>query len=120
VLSLSRSSNDIARSTPAGNAHTGKPFEHAPEHAHDRLDAKDGRSIANTIADTERVEKKEKQWEKLQSDMARDPLAPATAHGTEPSKGARQDKDLIADDEKELKNKEQAKQQSAEAHKNKH
>jgi hypothetical protein len=49
--------------THTGNAHTGKDFERAPEHAHDRIDSKDERSLANNIADAERVEKKEKKDE---------------------------------------------------------
>jgi hypothetical protein len=42
-----------------GNAHTGEDFERAPEHAHDRVDAKDQRSHANTVKDALRVEKLE-------------------------------------------------------------
>ena len=43
----------------SGNPHSDKPFEHAPEHAHDRLDRKDERNHGTTIEDTKRTEKLE-------------------------------------------------------------
>ncbi|GFZ51077.1 hypothetical protein JCM24511_08835 [Saitozyma sp. JCM 24511] len=100
----------------AGNAHTGKPFEHAPEHAHDRLDVKDERSIANVIADAERVEAKEKAAEERKAELQHDPTLAARSHGNEPSRGAKKDLELVQDEEEELRKKEEAKKQSAEAH----
>lgn len=99
-----------------GNAHTGKPFEHAPEHAHDRLDVKDERSIANVIADAERVEAKEKAAEERKAELQHDPTLAARSHGNEPSRGAKKDLELVQDEEEELRKKEEAKKQSAEAH----
>jgi hypothetical protein len=79
-----------------GNAHTGKEFEHAPEHAHDRLDKTDERSIANTLADASRVEKKEKEAEQEKAEEK--PTDAARKHGNEPSRGAKVD-EKIEDEE---------------------
>lgn len=85
---------------PTGSAQTGKPYEHAPEHAHDRLDKTDERSIANTLADASRVEKKEKQAEKEKEEAK--PTDAARAHGNEPSKGAKIDEQIEAEEAAEL------------------
>jgi len=79
-----------------GNDHTGKDFERAPEHAHDRLDKTDERTIANTLQDAERVEKKEKEAEEAKA--AEKPTDAARAHGNEPSRGAKVD-EKIEDEE---------------------
>lgn len=79
-----------------GNASTGQPYEHGKEHQHDRLDKTDERSIANTLADASRVEKKEKEAEKEKEEAK--PTDAAKAHGNEPSKGAKID-EKIEDEE---------------------
>ena len=82
-----------------GNASTGQPYEHGKEHQHDRLDKTDERSIANTLADASRVEKKEKQAEKEAEEVK--PTDAAKAHGNEPSRGAKVD-EKIEDEEAEI------------------
>ena len=85
---------------PTGSAQTGKPYEHAPEHAHDRLDKTDERSIANTLADASRVEKKEKEAEKEKEEAK--PTDAARSHGNEPSRGAKIDEQIEAEEAAEL------------------
>jgi len=99
----------------AGNAKTGEPLEHAPPNAHSRLDRKDERSHGDTIKAAEQVEKKEKEAEIEAAHV--DPTAAARAHGNEPSRGAKKDKELIEDDEEILRKMDEAKAQSAEHHK---
>lgn len=89
-----------------GNASTGKPFEHGTEHQHDRLDSKDERSIANNLADAERVEKKEKEAEEEKANAK--PTDAARAHGNEPSKGAKIDEQLENEEAAELARKDEA------------
>lgn len=88
------------------------------EHSHNPIDSKDEQSWKNKIADAERVEKIEK-IEEVENALA-DPTAIAKSHGNEPSKGAQKDKELMHDEEEELRKKDEAKKQSAEAHKDKH
>ena len=97
-----------------GNPQTGERFEAGPEHAHDRIDSKDERSLANNLADAEHVEKIQKKEEKEHAHE--DPTKIARSHGNEPSSGAKKDKELLDDDEEELKKKDMAKQQSKAAH----
>lgn len=106
-------------STPhTGNAHSDKPFEHAPEHAHDRIDGKDERSHKVTIDDANRAQKLEKKAEEEKEKIK--PTDIAKSHGNEPSKGAKKDEELENDDDEELRKKDMAKAQSKEAHKTKH
>lgn len=85
---------------PTGNASTGQPFEHGKEHQHDRLDKTDERSIANTLADASRVEKKEKQAEQEKANAK--PTDAASKHGNAPSKGAKIDEELEKEDEQRM------------------
>ncbi|KAK4685773.1 hypothetical protein P7C73_g4365, partial [Tremellales sp. Uapishka_1] len=101
----------------AGNAHTGKPYEIAPEGAHNRLDKTDEQSIANKLKDAELVEKKEKAADEAKAHA--DPTALARSHGNcwEPSRGAKKDKELLDDEEEIIRKMDEAKEQSAKAHK---
>jgi len=82
------------------------------EHSHNPIDSKDEQSWKNKIADAERVEKIEMK-EEVENALA-DPTAIAKSHGNEPSKGAKKDKELMHDEEEELRKKDEAKKQSAE------
>lgn len=104
--------------TSLGNPKTGEKFGMGTEHSHNPIDSKDEQSWKNKIADAERVEKIEK-IEEVENALA-DPTAIAKSHGNEPSKGAKKDKELMHDEEEELRKKDEAKKQSAEAHKDKH
>jgi hypothetical protein len=93
----------------AGHDKTGERFEEGKPHAHDRLDGKDERSIANNLADAEHTEKKEKAAEEAHAAAIEDPTALARSHGNEPSKGAKKDKELVDDDAEILRRMEQSK-----------
>jgi hypothetical protein len=60
------------------------------------LDKTDERSIANTLADASRVEKKEKEAEQEKAEEK--PTDAARKHGNEPSRGAKVD-EKIEDEE---------------------
>ncbi|KAE9406538.1 hypothetical protein BT96DRAFT_851526 [Gymnopus androsaceus JB14] len=78
-------------------------YEYAPENAHDDLDSKDQRSLANRLASAQ--EHGLDNESNKTKDTVTDPLAPAQSHGNEPSKGAKIDAELQAEDEEILKNK---------------
>ena len=104
------------RLTP-GHAQTGERYAVAPDDAHKRLDRKDERSHANALADAAATEQKEKEADQQRQELAHDPTVIAKSHGNEPSQGAKKDKEIFEDEEEELRKKEEAKQQSKEAHK---
>ena len=58
--------------------------------------------------------------QELMTSRHADPTAIARSHGNEPSRGAVKDKELMEDEEEELRKKDEAKAQSKEAHKTKH
>ncbi|ORY33353.1 hypothetical protein BCR39DRAFT_519378 [Naematelia encephala] len=101
----------------SGHPQTGEPFEHAPEDSHLRLDGKDGRTHANTVADAKRTEAIEKAVEEKKAELQHDPTLLAKSHGNEPSRGAVKDKELVEDDDETIRKMDEAKKQSAEAHK---
>ena len=80
-------------------------FHEGKENAHNPLDSKDERTIANKL---EREEKRENEDEKLsEEDRARkiDATLPAKLHGNEPSKGAKLDQELREEEQAELERK---------------
>ncbi|KAI9741447.1 MAG: hypothetical protein M1818_004253 [Claussenomyces sp. TS43310] len=80
-------------------------FHEGKENSHQANDSKDERTIANKLA---REEKREKEGEQDTEEVAalkKDPTAPAKLHGNEPSKGAKIDAELQAEEEAELKRK---------------
>jgi len=74
-------------------------LEAGQANAHNQLDSKDERSLANRVAQA----KKGDAEEKLHSKTVTDPLAPAQKHGNEPSRGAQVDAELQAEEEEQLK-----------------
>jgi hypothetical protein len=75
-------------------------FEEGKEHSHNNLDSKDERSIANRLA---AEEKKAEPADDPETAMAKkDPTLPAKMHGNEPSKGAKVDAQIQAEEEEEL------------------
>ncbi|KAI9679453.1 MAG: hypothetical protein M1817_005475 [Caeruleum heppii] len=77
----------------------GKPNSHLAN------DSKDERSFANKLA---REEKRSKEPESEDPEAAlskKDPTLPARSHGNEPSKGAKIDAEIAAEEEAELKKK---------------
>ncbi|KAL2758480.1 hypothetical protein ACRALDRAFT_1075060 [Sodiomyces alcalophilus JCM 7366] len=78
-------------------------YNEGQPHSHKSLDSKDERTIANKLA---AEEKKNEDREDPETKMSkRDPTLPAKMHGNEPSKGAKVDAELAAEEEAELKRK---------------
>ncbi|KAF2226767.1 hypothetical protein BDZ85DRAFT_256738 [Elsinoe ampelina] len=73
----------------------GKPNSHLAN------DSKDERTIANKLAREEKREKEGEEESLETQQLKKDPTLPARAHGNEPSKGAKIDKE-IADEEAEI------------------
>ncbi|KAI5867635.1 hypothetical protein GGS23DRAFT_549253 [Durotheca rogersii] len=84
----------------------GRPrYEEGVEHSHLPNDSKDQRSIANRLGNEERKLSR-KEYEDPETRAAKkDPTLPATLHGNEPSKGAKVDAELQAEEEEYLKKK---------------
>ncbi|GHJ84804.1 hypothetical protein NliqN6_1206 [Naganishia liquefaciens] len=91
--------NTLSHHNPAGDT----AFEHGKEGAHNRIDSKDERSIANNLKDAERIEKAEKKAEEEAAAVR--PTEAARSHGNEPSRGAKIDEQLELEEEAELKKK---------------
>jgi hypothetical protein len=79
------------------------PYNEGKENSHNNLDSKDERSIANRLAAEEKKSESGDDTETAQ--LKKDPTLPARAHGNEPSKGAKVDAQLQAEEEEELKRK---------------
>jgi hypothetical protein len=80
------------------------PFHEGKENSHNNLDSKDERSIANKLA----AEEKNKGPAPDDEETAmhkKDPTLPAKAHGNEPSKGAKIDAELQAEEEQRIREK---------------
>ncbi|KAG9231928.1 hypothetical protein BJ875DRAFT_497899 [Amylocarpus encephaloides] len=80
-------------------------FHEGKEHSHKALDSKDERSIGNKL---ERESKREKEGEEDTAEVKaskEDPTLPAKMHGNEPSRGAKVDAQIQAEEEAELKRK---------------
>ncbi|KAJ6184698.1 hypothetical protein N7519_005999 [Penicillium mononematosum] len=77
--------------------------------SHNNLDSKDGRSIANKLASQENKPDSSHHHHNeydAEAEMSKqNPTKPAEQHGNAPSKGARIDADLKADDEQRLQEK---------------
>ncbi|KAI0447291.1 hypothetical protein F4803DRAFT_364838 [Xylaria telfairii] len=78
-------------------------YEEGVENSHLPNDSKDERSIANRLANEELNRKEEDDPETAA--LKKDPTLPAKLHGNEPSKGAKIDSDLQAEEEEYLRRK---------------
>ncbi|KAK7734701.1 hypothetical protein SLS53_007806 [Cytospora paraplurivora] len=78
-------------------------YEEGKENSHQTTDSKDQRSIANRLAAEEH--KSEPQDDKETRLSKENPVLPAKAHGNEPSKGAKIDAEIQAEEEATLKKK---------------
>ncbi|KAI5846068.1 hypothetical protein BZA05DRAFT_476185 [Tricharina praecox] len=93
-------SSDQKTSKSTGTKPSDFAYEVGVKNSHKDTDSKDQRTIANRLA---AAEKKDKERPDHSEDS--DPRAPALKHGNEPSKGAKIDAELQADDELYLKQK---------------
>ncbi|RSM03188.1 hypothetical protein CEP52_007513 [Fusarium oligoseptatum] len=88
------------RNAPESERDTHERFNEGVENSHLSLDSKDERSIANRLA-AEEEPSDDIETQRLK----KDPTLPARAHGNEPSRGAKIDAQLQAEEEEELKRK---------------
>ncbi|TLD38045.1 hypothetical protein E2P81_ATG03720 [Venturia nashicola] len=79
--------------------HEGKP------HAHNHLDSKDERTIANKLAREEQREQEGSEDSIETQRLKQDATLPAKAHGNKPSRGAEIDQELKEEEEAILKKK---------------
>ncbi|KAI0019670.1 hypothetical protein F4780DRAFT_427063 [Xylariomycetidae sp. FL0641] len=85
---------------------SGPPRYHeGKEHSHKPNDSKDERSIANRLDHEERKLNREEPKDPETKASQQDPTLPAQLHGNEPSKGAKIDAELRAEEEETLKKK---------------
>ncbi|KAI8945363.1 hypothetical protein F4801DRAFT_135815 [Xylaria longipes] len=80
-------------------------YEEGVENSHLPNDSKDERSIANRLANEERKLHRKEQDDPETAASKKDPTLPAKLHGNEPSKGAKVDSDLQAEEEEYLRRK---------------
>ncbi|ORY67430.1 uncharacterized protein BCR38DRAFT_388035 [Pseudomassariella vexata] len=79
-------------------------FEEGKENSHLPNDSKDQRTIANRLANEER-KSDEKPDDPETALLKKDPTLPAKMHGNEPSKGAKIDAELQAEEEEYMERK---------------
>jgi len=99
---------DDQRTVPDSEKNKAERFSEGKEHSHEPNDSKDERSIANRLSNEEQKDEDDagrtstKGAKTAEQKLGEeDPTAPARAHGNEPSKGAKIDKE-IADEEAEI------------------
>ncbi|KAG2037585.1 hypothetical protein BDR03DRAFT_956971 [Suillus americanus] len=81
-----------------------KKYDEGQEHARQDIDSKDERSIGNRLAAAIKHSRSEESTNPF-ADPNVNPLGPATSHGNEPSKGAKVDAELKAEEEELLRRK---------------
>jgi len=91
--------SEIEQEKKANRFHEGK------ENSHKANDSKDERTIANKLAREEKRENEPKEESEETRQLKKDPTLPAQMHGNEPSKGAKIDAQIQAEEEEELKRK---------------
>ncbi|MCJ1381156.1 hypothetical protein MMC17_004265 [Xylographa soralifera] len=92
------------RNVKNSETETAERYNEGKENSHKSTDSKDERSIANRLANEEK--KSEGGEDSKETEMLKkDPTLPARSHGNEPSKGARIDAELQAEEEEYLKRK---------------
>jgi len=81
-------------------------YEEGQDNSHLDLDSKDERRIGNRLAAASKHDREvEREKAFSQTNPNVDPLGPARAHGNEPSRGAKVDAELKAEDEEMLRKK---------------
>ncbi|KAI1181149.1 hypothetical protein F4777DRAFT_526076 [Nemania sp. FL0916] len=86
-------------------SHQAERYEEGVENSHLPNDSKDERSIANRLANEERKLHRKEEEDPETAALKKDPTAPAKMHGNEPSKGAKVDANLQAEEEEYLRRK---------------
>ncbi|KAG8168140.1 hypothetical protein KVR01_003829 [Diaporthe batatas] len=94
-----------------------EPYEEGKVNSHNTNDSKDQRSIANRLAAEEKKDDEPKD-DKETALSKKDPTLPAKHHGNEPSKGAKIDAELQAEEEEAINKKKAGKTDSMPGKKN--
>ncbi|KAL7913469.1 hypothetical protein GGI35DRAFT_437499 [Trichoderma velutinum] len=91
------------RNVPRSEIQQAEKYNEGQRASHIGTDSKDQRSIANRLAAEER---RAEPGDDIETALSKkDPTLPAKMHGNEPSKGAKIDAELAADEEEYLKRK---------------
>ncbi|EPS32422.1 hypothetical protein POX_d05415 [Penicillium oxalicum] len=97
------------RNEPQSVLNERERYAEGKEHSHKNLDSKDERSIANKLAAQSKKSDPSHHHNGAVDQEAelskKDPTAPAKLHGNAPSKGAKIDAELQAEDEQRLREK---------------
>ncbi|KAJ5817596.1 hypothetical protein N7447_007604 [Penicillium robsamsonii] len=96
------------RNVPVSELQQRARYDEGMPHSHKNLDSKDGRSIANKLASQEKKADPSAHNDEYDAEAElskQDPTKPAKSHGNAPSKGAKIDAELQADDEQRLREK---------------
>ncbi|CAI7583733.1 unnamed protein product [Penicillium discolor] len=96
------------RNAPVSELQDRARYAEGMPHSHKNLDSKDGRSIANKLASQENKSDPSKHRNEYDAEAElskQDPTKPAKSHGNAPSKGAKIDAELKAEDEQRLQEK---------------
>ncbi|KAJ5496660.1 hypothetical protein N7463_008647 [Penicillium fimorum] len=96
------------RNVPVSELQERARYAESMPHSHKNLDSKDGRSIANKLASQENKPDSSTHNDEYNAEAElskQDPTKPAKSHGNAPSKGAKIDAELQADDEQRLREK---------------
>ncbi|KAI9803338.1 MAG: hypothetical protein M1833_000855 [Piccolia ochrophora] len=80
-------------------------YKEGQPNSHKANDSKDERSIANKLAREEKRQNEPEPQSFENQQSKKDPTLPARSHGNEPSKGAKIDAEIQAEEEAELKKK---------------
>ncbi|KAH7411059.1 hypothetical protein BKA64DRAFT_372693 [Cadophora sp. MPI-SDFR-AT-0126] len=80
-------------------------FHEGKENSHKANDSKDERTIANKLAREEQRENEEEEESEETRALKKDPTLPAKMHGNDPSRGAKIDAQIQAEEEEELRRK---------------
>jgi len=89
---------------PESERNKADPYNEGKENSHKPTDAKDERSIANRLANETKRKDGDQDSEEVRA-LKKDPTLPAKLHGNEPSKGAKIDAEIQAEEEEELRRK---------------
>ncbi|MCJ1472360.1 hypothetical protein MMC13_001007 [Lambiella insularis] len=90
--------------TSKDSENTADRYQEGVKNSHQSNDSKDQRSIANRLANEEKKGNKDEDSEETKQ-LKKDPTLPARNHGNEPSKGAKIDAEIQAEEEEELRRK---------------
>ncbi|KIE01376.1 hypothetical protein MAJ_02717, partial [Metarhizium majus ARSEF 297] len=93
------------RNVKASERNAAERFEEGKPGSHSLTDSKDERTISNRLA-AEEKRRKQGDSDDFETAMSKkDPTLPAKMHGNEPSKGAKIDAELAAEDAQRIKEK---------------